>query len=337
MKRQVPRRGFTLIELLVVIAIIAILIALLLPAVQQAREAARRSTCKNNLKQIGIAMHNYHDTAGELPPGVINIGVSSRQAWGWQVMLLPQMDQAPLQDQLFGDTDRELFHVLQNIASGGAGAAQDEQLVHTSLSMFVCPSSPNEGDILQGTPQVMDFDGNASVGADFFGATCNYVGNGGIWYLNSGRATPRGPLGQFGGLTFANFKDGLSNTFLCGERDWECSAGTWVGTRNPTGAGPRGNNYVLGRVGLPLNFKTNLTGTNSCCEGFSSSHPGGAQFLLGDGSVRFVSENINFNNGGLNTNHGADTSLYVEATHGPLLGTYQRLGGMNDGQPVEDF
>src|SRR6187401_2658539 len=89
------RRGFTLIELLVVIAIIAILIALLLPAVQQAREAARRSQCKNNLKQIGIALHNYHDTFNALPPGWVQTN-----RWGWGTMVLPGLDQAPLYNSL---------------------------------------------------------------------------------------------------------------------------------------------------------------------------------------------------------------------------------------------
>src|SRR4249920_1165294 len=90
-------RGFTLIELLVVIAIIAVLVALLLPAVQQAREAARRASCKSNLKQIGLALHNYHETANTMPPGWIG-----GNRWGWAVMILPQIDQAPLYSTLSG-------------------------------------------------------------------------------------------------------------------------------------------------------------------------------------------------------------------------------------------
>ena len=103
---RVARRGFTLIELLVVIAIIAILIALLLPAVQQAREAARRSQCKNNIKQIGLALHNYHDTFNKLPAAYYLLSASAgsatpvtSQAWGWGTMILPYIDQAPLLQQ----------------------------------------------------------------------------------------------------------------------------------------------------------------------------------------------------------------------------------------------
>src|SRR4051812_46688665 len=98
-RRQI--RGFTLVELLVVIAIIALLVALLLPAVQQAREAARRTQCRNNLKQVGLALHNYHDTNSTLPPGWV--GVTSGQSdvngingWSWAARVLPQLDQSPL-------------------------------------------------------------------------------------------------------------------------------------------------------------------------------------------------------------------------------------------------
>ncbi len=107
MSRQFKRTGFTLIELLVVIAIIAILIALLLPAVQQAREAARRSQCKNNLKQIGLAMHNYHEIYQTFPPGIVSVTNAAgpcvsngNNTWGWGTYLLPQMDQAPMFQQL---------------------------------------------------------------------------------------------------------------------------------------------------------------------------------------------------------------------------------------------
>ncbi len=147
---------------------------------------------------------------------------------------------------------------------------------------------------------------------------------------------PRGPLGKVGNIRFANFIDGTSNTFLCGERGWGCSAGTWVGTRNPTGQGPRGNNYVLGRVSLPLNYQAKRTGNNSCVEGFSSAHIGGGQFLMADGSVRFISQNISFSNGSLNPKDGVVPGGFTQVA-ARLLGTYQKLGCMNDNQPVGNF
>src|SRR5437016_3440588 len=102
MSRQKRNAGFTLIELLVVIAIIAVLIALLLPAVQQAREAARRAQCKSSLKQIGLAMHNYHASLNCLPPGHLDAPFIWGTCWGWGTMILPYLDQAPLYNSLAG-------------------------------------------------------------------------------------------------------------------------------------------------------------------------------------------------------------------------------------------
>ena len=131
---QHRRRGFTLIELLVVIAIIAILIALLLPAVQQAREAARSSQCKNNLKQLGLAMHNYHDTYKMFPPDNTftkgKIATSSIPAWGWGTYLLPYLDQAPLFKRM-GVNKRTLNQMLNN--------ATLKKLTQTSLPVFFVP------------------------------------------------------------------------------------------------------------------------------------------------------------------------------------------------------
>lgn len=145
MKRScAPRGGFTLIELLVVIAIIAILVALLLPAVQQAREAARRSSCKNNLKQLGVALHNYHDTHRVFPPGyVINSafstpcsGSNGRNGYGWGTMILPFVEEAALYDALKAETND--FAANRDWNCTGSQTAKD--LVAQVIDTFVCPS-----------------------------------------------------------------------------------------------------------------------------------------------------------------------------------------------------
>ena len=123
--------------------------------------------------------------------------------------------------------------------------------------------------------------------------------------------------------------DGSSNTFLVGERHFACSSGLWAGVRNDGGPGPRGINYVLGRVSIPLNYTAVPTGNNSCCEGFNSLHVGGAQFLMGDGSVRFISENIQFNNSNANVGDNKNPANFNFNVNN--LGLYQKLGLMNDG------
>ena len=150
-------RGFTLIELLVVIAIIAILIALLLPAVQQAREAARRSTCRNNLKQIGLAMHNYADIHKCFPSGCMSTTGNANppggpQMWGWGVMILPQVDQAPLFERLL--VNKQTFYQLLNNTAL-------RSLIQQELPVYRCPSDTTR-QTSSGTPQSMDLQNSAA-------------------------------------------------------------------------------------------------------------------------------------------------------------------------------
>ncbi len=255
---QVRRRaGFTLIELLVVIAIIAILIALLLPAVQQAREAARRSTCKNNLKQIGLALHNYHDTHKIFPPGYIVSASASNGGLGWGAFLLPFLDQANLYSNLPTNTGAKPNN---NADRGGA-----------VLPAFMCPSdaSPavntNRGDY--GKSNFVGMIGRTDPG------NLNTDGDG-TFYWNSG-------------VQLRDITDGASNTILIGERVWEDKSGgisgsIWMGVQS---TGNRGEN--VSPTANRINDGGHSTNT------WSSRHEGGAQFLLGDGAVRFISENVN--------------------------------------------
>lgn len=295
-------RAFTLVELLVVIAIIGVLVALLLPAVQAAREAARRTQCVNNLKQIGVGFHNYHDTFGVLPPAyVIQPGgggvhgppdPETRDAgpgWAWGALLLPFLEQSPLHAAF--DFNLPCWH------------AENASPARTQLSVFLCPSATETGrpvDIRDGAGQTLATFGRST-----------YV-------LNAGRRAPwdfavdsyqgiaDGPLYRNSPTRFADVIDGLSNTVFAGEHHPLVSDKTWVGVVpgaevcptprfafsycEPAGtlvnvhSGPAASEgYVIHPPNNPL----------AHVDSMYAQHPGGCHVLLGDGSVRFVSETIN--------------------------------------------
>lgn len=270
------RTGFTLIELLVVIAILAVLVALLLPAVQQAREAARRSQCRNNLKQIGLALHNYHESANVLPSGWVGVtagqpDINGMNGWGWAAMILPQIDQAPLYNTLN-------FNVPMANAANTTPRA-------TYLPLYRCASDvgPNQWKInATGTTNPLVTVAGASYAA-VFGTTevdnCNGQASGvpcssdGAFFLNSK-------------IRFSDITDGLSNTLLAGEHQTRETPGwlyTWVGVA----AG--GDNPIV-----RVMADTDVTPNHDLIrmDEFASYHTGGAQFVLGDGAVRFISSNI---------------------------------------------
>jgi prepilin-type N-terminal cleavage/methylation domain-containing protein len=296
------RRGFTLIELLVVIAIIAVLIALLLPAVQQAREAARRTQCKNNFKQWGLAMQNYHDVIGSFP-----IGATANKRHTWVASLWPYIDQAPLYN-LYNWSDH--FYNPPNCVNG-----QMTGLIAQSVPMYYCPSSR--------APAIWEGDG-------YYRSRGNYVINwGNLANLTAG-TNQAAPFGWKGGNTnapyvsnIANMTDGTSNTLLMSE------------IRVPTAdtdADARGDifnddqaygSFAFMTVNSPNSGTDNTQcGSNSipnapCSAGTPllsarSNHVGGVQVVLADGSVRFVSSNIS-------------------------LATWQALGTMNTGDIVGSF
>jgi len=329
-----PRhRGFTLIELLVVIAIIAILIALLLPAVQQAREAARRTQCKNNLKQIGLALHNYHDIAKMFPIGAQDAG-PNEEMWGWGAAILPMIDQAPLYNQLQVDKLR-LREVLDD--------TNLRSFTQTILEGFICPSDPGKslmsGGRMNGSSG-RHFNGNSSVNNQFRVAKSNYIGSCGYNDVNQVTENrTRGIFHRRSTFRMRDITDGTSNTIMVGERTTFCACGAWVGNRNPTGGGPQGADYTLGRTSIPINMPDNRS--HYCTEGFDSKHVGGAQFLFCDGSVHFLSENIDYRlhinamdrvrdgNSPGRTGWGANVTSQ--------LGIYQKLGNRDDDQPIGEF
>ena len=316
-------RGFTLIELLVVIAIIAVLIALLLPAVQQAREAARRTQCRSNLKQIGLALHNYHDQFQVFPPGCglsslspdsgysVDLTTANRAAaYGWATFLLPNLDQAPLYNQL-GVGSVGLVQLMQQAAK--------RPLAQTVLSVYRCPS-----DVAPDTNSQRLFSnaifGNTAVG------TSSYVGVEGTRWTHGADwiQSQKDPFGVFwpaSKIGVRDITDGSSNTLIVGERSWDYLSAVWVGTRNYTGNGDEGLRQIMGIT----NWQINLPGMNAP-RAFHSAHVGGTHFLLGDGSVRFLSQNIDFNN-----------SLSEPSNPQSYIGTYQRLGQRADGIPLGEF
>ena len=293
-----PRLAFTLIELLVVIAIIAVLIALLLPAVQQAREAARRTQCKNQIKQLGLAVHNYHDAQSCIPPGQIRVSFTASpkfRGWTCFVQILPYLDQAPLYNQW-------------NFNDPLANESTNTQIV---LPVLVCPS-----DIIQQNPYVKPS------GVKY--GMSSYGGNGG---KQSHPPTATTGDGMFAGvgpatgvpaysvLRIRDVIDGLSNTLLFGERshvdqifDSFASSG---GGMNPITAwgqwAASGGQYALSDVTLsswaPINYDYPAGGGSGSFDTqpetinrincFGSMHVGGGNFCMADGSVRFISENIN--------------------------------------------
>jgi prepilin-type N-terminal cleavage/methylation domain-containing protein len=315
---QMSRRriGFTLIELLVVIAIIAILIALLLPAVQQAREAARRTQCKNNLKQMGLALHNYEGTFQQLPAGNWGgMGSCNDDGLAWQYTILSYIDQAPLFNQV------ETYLNTTNIGGGCAGHAASSRIgvmrQHYTLynrpipggeqiiTAFRCPSSAMPA-IVPATFAVPGLTGSfppqqaAMIGY----ATSSYKANGGGPVDGSGLMSKQ--FESKGGRKFRDVTDGLSNTAMIGESDYVTANGTTSPTVSedwPTWLGSVNTDESIRYEGEAEDPINGFVGTNRMAFARSddcafSYHVGGAQFCLGDGSVRFINENVDLTNYG---------------------------------------
>ncbi|MGE0759677.1 MAG: DUF1559 domain-containing protein [Pirellulaceae bacterium] len=270
--------GFTLVELLVVIAIIGVLVSLLLPAVQSAREAARRMSCSNNLKQLGIALHNYHDTNQKFPSNSFD----SNQL-GWTVRILPFIEN----QNLFEKFD---FTKLYNVAP-------NYDLGLTSVSTLLCPSSKSPRASLSNG-------GEAINGVGTF--TTHFYGVMGPKGTNSrtGQTYPWTNAGSHGGFAgsgffnltttrnFAHITDGTSNTFALAEISWDDRRGLRTRYR----LWPRGhrtNDWNACSKNLANQINTDQTAVFND-QSFGSNHPGGCHFLMADASVQFVSQTIDF-------------------------------------------
>lgn len=273
--RNISRTGFTLIELLVVIAIIAILIGLLLPAVQKVREAAARLKCQNNLKQIGLAMHNHHSAREMFPPGYVSgiasDGSDTGPGWGWKAHLLPEMEQD------------NLYRLINLAVPVEAPAHQAARI--TQVPIFRCPSD-------DGRPTFLTVTVVTEV------ATSNYVGVFGNNEIEDDPGAGNGIFFRNSRIRFGDITDGTSNTFAVGERSSNLAYSTWTGS--VTGA-DEAQALVLGSCDHPPNHPA------AHKEDFWSRHTNGVNFLLCDGSVRFVSNSINpITYQALATRHGGE-------------------------------
>ena len=283
------RHAFTLIELLVVIAIIAVLIALLLPAVQQAREAARRTQCRNNLHQIGLALHNYHDAHGCFPPGAIaghspgyqygcrfpdcgQYSVGNMRGVSWAAMILPFMDEVAIYNSVNFSSSSGAYVAPQNTTAG-----------RSVLNQYVCPTA---GDVVI----------NNSIGSSitYAGVRGNRPPSRGTPWAGGLPEDLRGIFGPCTRCAISEIRDGTSNTMMVGEaRDY--IKPTQVGWLGPCLGIIRGARGCRGwSIGMNCNYcpATVDYGAYFCPHLFGSWHEGGAFFCFADGNVRFLSENM---------------------------------------------
>jgi prepilin-type N-terminal cleavage/methylation domain-containing protein len=335
--RTIVRRGFTLVELLVVIAIIGVLVALLLPAVQAAREAARRMSCSNNIRQIAIALHNYEDTHKRFPPGSIyvyplapapDLNVSIDQGnWGWGAMILPFMELGNHHSILRVDN----VTMVTAVDTPASLAAMRQK-----LTSWRCPS-----DTAPATNTGRLFSGNSTTLQSL--TLSNYVGVNGSAHL---RRNPGVPGGSANGIFYMNIgtrvsdiTDGTSNTAMVGERPWryrlntggfqEPRAGVVYGTRGVRQNSEQGLADCMGSGFFKLNFtifRAPPGGSQADARRvFASLHPGGALFALADGSVTFINETIQFD-----YNPATQGSL----TDGVVNSAWEALLSKDDGMSI---
>lgn len=338
------RAAFTLIELLVVIAIIAVLVALLLPAVQQAREAARRSQCRNNLKQLGLAVANYEGTFGQYPPTCFNDNGGLGPAWSdgskgsYLLRLLPYVDQVALYERINFNTagtawgPSNVEGLFEDANNNGTQDAGEQLLRHKVVPAFLCPSDPSF--ILSGHSTKTNYalsmgnqrmDTNAGKCPQYVAGSMaapggNMFGTGGAGHGNT--YDPRNISGIVSRINWAasvsEIVDGTSNVILAGEIRPNCGDHSnngfyhfnslWIATTAPLNFPI--NCYNEPAVSAPASPATCNDADNwTTSQGFKSVHTGGAHFVMCDGSVKFLTDSIDYTN-------------------------YQRLGDRRDGQSV---
>jgi prepilin-type N-terminal cleavage/methylation domain-containing protein/prepilin-type processing-associated H-X9-DG protein len=348
MNRLKPARGFTLVELLVVIAIIGILVGLLLPAVQAAREAARRMQCSNNLKQLGLAMHNYADAHRAFPPGCIyvwplapapDLNIAIQQGnWSWGAMVLPFIEQSSLYNTI-GVSTRTMASSMDVPANLAA--------MKVPLPSFRCPTDNgpalNTGRLFNSASGTVT---NQSL------STSNYIGVNSSGELRRAKGVASGAANGIFAMDlptkFGQISDGTSNTLMIGERAWQTPASPVAGLTPPVLFHVNNASVVFGTRGVRQNSEQGLADTmgtgryklnfsaswpapnGSTAQGarraFSSLHTGGANFARADGSVGFISSSIQ------GTFDNRDTAL----TDSIIDTTWEALLGKDDGAVIAE-
>jgi prepilin-type N-terminal cleavage/methylation domain-containing protein/prepilin-type processing-associated H-X9-DG protein len=297
MNSSPARRAFTLIELLVAIAIIAVLIGLLLPAVQKVRDAGARARCQNNLKQIGLALQNYHDANQQFPPGYASgvdaNGNDTGPGWGWAAFILPYVEQQPL--------------FAQVVLTQPIEAAQHAAARTTLVKSYLCPADSPPPTIAVGP---------ASTSGQLTSVTCqlapaSYTGCFGV---SEPGVDGEGVFFRNSRVRIGDVTDGTSQTLLVGERSYRYSQTTWVGTVTGTSMVPSPGSPLPVEADEPANFVLSHAGEMTAgaarpmeINNFSSSHTGGVMFAFADGHVRFLTASTDYTTlAGLATRNGGE-------------------------------
>jgi prepilin-type N-terminal cleavage/methylation domain-containing protein/prepilin-type processing-associated H-X9-DG protein len=343
-RRRTRPGGFTLVELLVVAAIVGTLIALLLPAVHASREAARRMSCVNNLKQIGLAFHSHAEARGRFPAayGWNNPHIASSprsewltnrlKAWAWGARILPHIDQQPLADTL-GVASRE-FHDALPGNDPAAWPALELAAIRTPISTYLCPSDTARSLINTAADfcQAGGPDSHKPARSNYAGVYGHQFSH---WWPQDGPHAQHEGLCRGGrGVAMREVTDGLSNTFLVGERAATHQAAYWAGIGYVFSEAPDSSPKVVGRTFL---FRINPPRVDRYYSAFSSLHPGGGNFVFGDGSVRFVQESIHFDDGRQLDGRPVRWWTPWSNIDTSSIGIYQRLGCRTTGQPVGGY
>lgn len=322
---RLRKRGFTLVELLVVIAIIGTLIGLLLPGVQAARESSRRSSCSNNAKQIALGLHSFHDAKNILPQACVLpvSGAAGNMGWGWTVFVLPFMEYGGTYDAL---------KVSTSYPEWGTGS---KTAADAAIASLICPSC--QVGLLEPAAKITTLMG----WGDIHSSKTNYLGNGGPTMTTAGTSSERqqaslGAIRKEKGIAFKDVTDGLSKTILIGEGGGKATSSAndplmpsiWVCTTD--------NNGWMTQMLRYGATKINAGSSTS----FGSYHPGGATVAMCDGSVRFISDRVEFIAGALSGGYtltgGALAGLLSEYKS-DSRGVFQKLMARDDGNSISDF